>query len=100
METPAKLEAVYRQSENVVSREIEGEIIIVPLVSGIGDLDDELYSLNGTGRAVWERMDGTKDLSRIIGELIGTYNGPESEIRENVLGFASELLSRKIIVEA
>ena len=36
-------------SEDVVAREIEGEFIIVPLAAGIGDMEDELYSLNESG---------------------------------------------------
>ena len=36
------LEATYKPSDNVVAREIEGELIIVPLTAGIGNLEDEL----------------------------------------------------------
>jgi len=39
-------DSVYAVSDDVVAREIEGEIIIVPLVAGIGDLEDELFTLN------------------------------------------------------
>jgi len=46
-------ESVCVPSEDVVSREIEGELIIVPIASGIGDMDDELYTLNDPGRAIW-----------------------------------------------
>jgi len=31
------LEDVYKPSDDIVAREIEGEIIIVPLVASIGD---------------------------------------------------------------
>ena len=44
-----KTDGVYAPSEDIVAREIEGEIIIVPLVAGIGDMEDELYTLNETG---------------------------------------------------
>jgi len=46
------LDAVYLPSEDIVAREIEGEIVIIPLVSGIGDMEDELYTLNETARAI------------------------------------------------
>ena len=51
-----KRDAVYAVSDDVVAREIEGEIIIVPLVAGIGDLEDELFTLNETGKAIWDRL--------------------------------------------
>ena len=49
-----RLDAVYTPSEDIVAREIEGEIIIVPLVAGIGDMEDELYTLNDTGKAIMQ----------------------------------------------
>ena len=52
METKVELDQAYLPSEEVVARVIEGELIIVPLTSGIGDMEDELFSLNETGRAV------------------------------------------------
>jgi len=48
--TEIRMEAAYIPSEDVVAREIEGELIIVPLAAGIGDLEDELYTLNETGK--------------------------------------------------
>ena len=42
METQTTLATVCIPSEDVVAREIEGEIVIVPLVAGIADADDEL----------------------------------------------------------
>ena len=57
------IEAVYIPSDDVVAREIEGELIIVPLVAGIGDMEDELFTLNETGKAVWKRLDGKENLA-------------------------------------
>jgi hypothetical protein len=53
MEAPVRLDTICAPSDDVVAREIEGDIMIVPLVAGIGDADDELYTLNETGRAIW-----------------------------------------------
>jgi len=46
------LEDVYKPSGDVVAREIEGEIVIAPLVTGIGDMEDELFTLNDAGKAI------------------------------------------------
>jgi len=89
----------YSISENVVSREIEGEIILVPLVSGMGNLEDELYTLNESGKAIWKRLDGKRDLQTIAVELAAEYNAPPGEIEEDVLGLARELLERGMLVE-
>lgn len=90
---------VYRPSEDVVVREIEGEIVIVPLASGIGDLEDELFTLNETGRAIWGRIDGRRTLAAVVGELGAEYEAPEGLIQEDVVGLLQELLDRRMIVE-
>jgi len=84
-------------SEDIVAREIEGDIIIVPLVAGIGDTDDELYTLNGTGRAIWLKLDGEKSLGQIAAELTEEFSSDADEIKNDVIGFAAEMTSRRIL---
>lgn len=91
-------DAVYAPSENIVAREIEGEIIIVPLVAGIGDLEDELFTLNATGKAIWERLDGRRSLNDVIAELAAEYQAPPGEIETDVLGLVEELSRRRMLV--
>ena len=90
--------AVYIPSGDVVARDVEGEIIIVPLTAGIGDLEDDLFSLNDTGRAIWQYLDGAHTVAQVIAEVAGKYDKPADEIAPPVLAFLQELLSRKIIV--
>jgi hypothetical protein len=98
MGADVSLEKIYVPSEDIVAREIEGNVIIVPLISGIGDTEDELYTLNETGHAVWKLLDGTKTLGAVAEDLSEEFEG--EEIAEDVLGFAGELVKRRILVEA
>jgi len=97
MTGPVSLEKIYAPSDDIVAREIEGEIIIVPKTAGIGNIDDELFTLNETGRAVWKLLDGKKSLRQVTEELSEAYEG--AEIDQDVLGFVSELAKRRILVE-
>lgn len=92
-------DASYAPSEEIVAREIEGELIIVPLVSGIGDMEDELFTLNETGRAIWDRLDGQRRLKDVVDELVQEFDADEGEIEEDVIGLLEELLKRKMVVE-
>ena len=94
------LERRYMISENVVAREIEGEIIIVPLTAGIGDAEDDLFSLNECGKAIWKHLDGTNSVREIVTRLEAEYEGESGEILNDVTGFLEELLSRGILVES
>jgi hypothetical protein len=94
------LQKIYRPSEDIVVREIENEIIIVPLTSGIADMENELYTLNETARAVWERLDGHKSLQQITDELSLEYNAEKQLIAADIAGLIEELLTRKMLVIA
>ncbi len=71
----------------------------MPLSSGIGDLEDELYTLNDTGVAIWEHLDGNRSLQEIAETLTSEYDAPAGEIERDVLGLVAELLKRGIVVE-
>ena len=93
------LDATYTPSKDIVAREIVGELVIVPLTAEIGDMEDALYSLNETGRAIWDRLDGVKSLRDVAAELAQAYDGPSQEIERDVIGLVGELLARSMLVE-
>jgi len=99
MEIKVNLDSKYIPSEDIVAREIEDELIIVPLISGIGDMEDELYTLNETGRAIWDRLDGKRSLKDIVNELSEKFESPAGEIDKDVIGLVEELLKRRMVVE-
>ena len=100
MKSKVHLTKIYVHSEDVVAREIEGELIIVPLVSGIGDAEDELFTLNETGKAIWEKLDGKKTLKKVVEELSEEFEAPAGEIEKDVIGIGEELLKRRMLIEA
>lgn len=91
---------IYRPSEEIVIREIENEIIIIPLTSGIADMENELYTLNETGRDIWERLDGQKSLQQVIDEISLEYNADKAQITADVVRLIQELLKRKMLIVA
>ena len=94
------LNGIYIPSEEIVARQIEGELIIVPLTAGFGDLEDELYTFNDTGRVVWRLLDGQRDLNAVVAVLAEQFNAPMQEIEQDVLGLVGALLDRQMLVEA
>ena len=97
MDTEITMQTVCIPSENVVARVIEGDMIIVPLVAGMGDADDELYTLNEAGQAIWQTLDGDKSLSQVAVGLAARFDSPAAEIEKDVLGFAAELTRRGML---
>lgn len=99
MPTEIDLRSICTPSENVVTREIEGDFIIVPLVAGIGDADDELYTLNDTAHAIWMRLDGRRTLADVAADLEREFDAAPTDLEADVLGFASEMVRFGILVE-
>jgi hypothetical protein len=91
------LETVCVPSQDVVSREIEGTIVIVPLTTGIGDADDELYTLNETGQAIWQKLDGMRTLGDVVSHLAIEFDADQQELEIQVVGFAAAMVDRGIL---
>ncbi len=92
-----RLDQTYIPSDDIVAREIEGELILVPMVAGIGDMEDELFSLNDTGKDIWRRLDGKTTLAEVAKALTAEYSAPPGEIEGDVLGLVGELVRRKML---
>ena len=90
----------YMVSNDVIARDIEGEIVIVPLMSGIGDMDDDLYSLNETGKIIWKFLeDENLSIKEITEELSLVYDESYDTIETQVKGIVQELLDKGLILE-
>jgi hypothetical protein len=98
MTAEVTLNSICLHSEDVVVREIEGEILIVPLVSSVGVADDELYTLNETGQAIWQKLDGKRSLKDIAVMLAQEFDCGADGCEADVLGFSHELTRRGILV--
>lgn len=90
----------YIPSQDIVVREIAGEVVIVPLAAGIREATDNLFTVNSTGQAIWRRLDGTKTLREVVDDLQDQFAAPREVIENDVLGFVGELLQRCMITEA
>lgn len=99
MKARVLLDAVYAPSDNVVARQIAGELIIVPLTADVGEGKDELYTLNETGRAIWSELDGKKTVRAVVQALSKKYNARARTIQKDVVGLLKELLKRKMVVK-
>jgi len=97
VEDQVTLDGIYGPSDDIVAREIEGEVVIIPLVSGIGDMEDELFTLNETGRAVWRKLDGTRTLRDIARELAEEFEAPAGVIESEVVGLVADLAVRRMV---
>jgi coenzyme PQQ synthesis protein D (PqqD) len=84
------LSARFVKDNQSVTRSIAGETIIVPVRSGVGDLDS-IYTLNEVGTSIWELIDGTRSVEQIVEEIGNKYEVSSDEAAKDVSEFLTAL---------
>ena len=87
---------VYRCRDNLVTREIVGETIIVPISGKLADLQ-QVYSLNATGAFVWERLDGSASLEIIHQAVTKHFEVREKDAWEDLVELVADLARASLI---
>ena len=64
---------------------IDDEIVVMNLDTG------DFFSLEGTGRAAWLLIDGTRDLPTIVAALAKQFAAPEAVVTGDIELFVGEL---------
>lgn len=89
--------SVFKASDDVVSKTIEGTTMLVPIIAGVGNLDAEIFQLNETGSRIWEMMDGKTSLETIVACLCNEYDASAQAIQEDVVELVGVLLEKQFI---
>lgn len=80
----------YTKETNLVTRDIAGETIIVPVKSNVGDLDS-IYTLNELGTLIWQLIDGKSTVSQIVDAICNDYDVTPEEAKKDALEFLKSL---------
>lgn len=83
--------AIRKLTQNFVATDVDGEVLIVDLDGG------ELFSLSGTGKAVWEAIDGHRDVAAIAGLLVERYDGEVGAITADVAALVADLEAAALV---
>ena len=67
------IQKIYVPSQDLVAREIEDQLVIIPITLENLDFEDAIYTFNESGREIWQRLDKHLPLSQIIDELHQEY---------------------------
>ena len=88
----------YKQAEDLVSREIAGEVLLVPIRDNVGDLTS-IYTLNETGAFIWSQMDGARTLADIRDALMAEFDVSADEAWADLIEFVDGLQSISALIE-
>ncbi|HEX8141791.1 MAG TPA: PqqD family protein [Pyrinomonadaceae bacterium] len=93
------LDSCFVKGDDIVTRHIAGETLIVPVRGHVGDLDS-IYTLNEVGSRVWQLIDGGTPVSRIVNAIRFEYEVSEPEASRDVLELFESLQSAGLIRRA
>jgi hypothetical protein len=72
----------FIKGDDLVTRRIAGETIIVPVKAHVAELDS-VYRLNELGSLIWERVDGRSRMSEIADAICIEYDvTPEAAVND------------------
>jgi hypothetical protein len=88
----------YQHSPSIVSQEIAGEVILVPVRPSLGELES-IYTLNETGALAWSLMDGAHTLAEIHQQILTEYAVDAEQARQDLLELIGQLQQIEAIVQ-
>jgi hypothetical protein len=89
---------IYRRSESVVTREIAGETLLVPITGKLADMEN-LFCLNETGAFVWNQLDGGTPLETICAGITEAFEVDDDRAWPDLDKLISDLLQAELISE-
>ena len=89
-------DARFIRNQEVVSRQIEGELVIVPIRRGVGDLNS-LYTLNSVGSILWDFMTEGHTVPEMVSRVCDEFEVSTKQAQDDIQEFLASLLEEKLI---
>lgn len=92
------LEQRFRKADNIISRRIAGEAVLVPLRSKAADLD-AIYALNETAALVWDLLDGIHTLDQVLDRITAEFEVPRLEAENDLINLVAHFQSVRAVLK-
>jgi hypothetical protein len=93
-----RLAGVFVQKDEIVSRNIAGETILVPIRGNLADMQN-IFTLNKVGAFIWEQLDGKRPLSEIHVSLCDCFEVSSEEAERDILEFVDHVNETGLVLE-
>jgi len=90
------MNAVPRKRDDLLTRQIAGETIVVPIRGKLADMQ-RIFAMNPVAEFVWARIDGQKNVEQISGEVSDHFDVSKTQARSDVFEFVSELAEAGLV---
>jgi len=80
----------HTRNTTIVSRDVAGETIVVPICRGVGDLD-AVYTFNPVGRSLWRLLENGHSVEELAKWVATHYEVDAKQAVADVQSYVSEL---------
>jgi hypothetical protein len=91
-----ELNSVYAHGDSLVTRDLAGEKIIVPVRGKVGDLNN-IYTLNTVANDIWNLLDGQRTVAQIVTQLESEYEIDATTLANDVSRTLDELSGEGLV---
>ena len=92
------LDKVYKQQEEIVTRDIAGDTILVPIKGKLANME-KIFSFEGTANRIWDLLNGKNSVNDICKNISLAFDVETDKAKVDTLEFIDELLKTELIVE-
>ena len=89
----------FAKRGEIVSREIAGETILVPIRGKLADLQ-RIFTVNAVAAHIWQQLDGKRTLAGIRDSVLETFQVERERAEADIQRFVAELTQAGLIQEA
>ena len=86
----------FVRNREVVSRQIAGELIIVPIRHGVGDMNS-LYTLNQVALVLWDFMQEEHTVPEMMNRVCEEFEVTAAQVQDDIRAFLASLLEEKLV---
>ena len=90
------LMSVYEKKEDIVTRRIADETLLVPIRSHLADMQ-RIFALNPVAEYIWQQLDGKQNLENILEGITTNFQVERARAEADMQEFISQLLGAGLI---
>jgi methyltransferase-like protein len=91
-------ETIWRPSENVVTRTIADEMILVPISGNLANMQ-RIFTVNEMGSFIWALLDGKRSVKSIHEAMMEEFDVGEEQAAGDLSEFIGHLRQAGLIME-
>lgn len=87
---------VYRKTSDLLTRQVAGETLVVPIRGKLADLQS-IFTLSVVAECVWGLLDGVRDVEQLRDGVVEEFDVVPAAALADVSAFLDELLKVGLI---